>query len=164
MPTRRPILPPSLSTLRYRAAVARVDVDCSRAPTLWFYDQALVRMVLANAVQNAARHARTRIAIEVAERDGFLEFLVRDDGSGFADPLLNDAGGSARPVSSEGTGLGLRLALRIAEMHENAGQRGQIRLANDRGAVFRLQPCCRRRTTNSRARRPSAGAGIPASP
>ncbi|MBK8386746.1 MAG: ATP-binding protein [Accumulibacter sp.] len=116
----------------------QVDVDCSQAPTLWFYDQALVRMVLANAVQNAARHARTRIAIEVAESDGFLEFVVRDDGSGFDEQLLNDAGGAAVHVTGEGTGLGLRLARRIAEMHENAGQRGQIRLGNECGAVFRL--------------------------
>jgi len=59
----------------------RIDLDCSQAPTLWFYDETVVRMVLANAVmvlanavQNAGRYARTRIVIEVAERDGFLEF------------------------------------------------------------------------------------------
>ncbi|MBK8116153.1 MAG: ATP-binding protein [Candidatus Accumulibacter sp.] len=82
--------------------------------------------------------AYTWIAIEVAESDGFLEFVVRDDGSGFDEQLLNDAGGAAVHVTGEGTGLGLRLARRIAEMHENAGQRGQIRLGNECGAVFRL--------------------------
>lgn len=51
----------------------RIDLDCSQAPTLWFYDETVVRMVLANAVQNAARYARARIVIEVAERSGFLE-------------------------------------------------------------------------------------------
>ncbi|HNC52521.1 MAG TPA: ATP-binding protein [Accumulibacter sp.] len=115
----------------------RVELDCSRAPTLWFYDEALVRMVLANAVQNARRHARTHVRIEVAEGDDGLEFLVRDDGPGYPDTVLDHVGTATR-VSRNGTGLGLRLGRRVAEMHENAGQRGQIRLANEGGAVFRL--------------------------
>ena len=116
----------------------RIDLDCSQAPTLWFYDETVVRMVLANAVQNAARYARARIVIEVAERDGFLEFLVRDDGNGYRQEVLDDASGVAAPVTRNGTGLGLRLARRIAEMHANAGQQGESRLSNDGGAVFRL--------------------------
>ncbi|HCZ13135.1 MAG: ATP-binding protein [Candidatus Accumulibacter phosphatis] len=115
-----------------------VDLDCSQAPTLWFYDEAVVRMVLANAVHNAGRHARARIVIEVAERGGFLEFLVRDDGNGYRQEVLEDVTGAATPVTRNGTGLGLRLARRIAEMHENAGQQGEIRLENAGGAVFRL--------------------------
>ncbi len=115
-----------------------VYLDCSQAPTLWFYDEAVVRMVLANAVHNAGRHARARIVIEVAERGGFLEFLVRDDGNGYRQEVLEDVTGAATPVTRNGTGLGLRLARRIAEMHENAGQQGEIRLENAGGAVFRL--------------------------
>jgi signal transduction histidine kinase len=120
------------------AGSCKVEVDCSAAPTLWFYDETLVRMVLANALQNAKRYARGRITIEVAERDGFLEFIVRDDGDGFPDQVLADDTGTATRVTREGTGLGLRLARRIAEMHENAGKRGLIRLENAGGAVFRL--------------------------
>lgn len=116
-----------------------VALDCSAAPTLWFYDQALVRMVLANALQNARRYARTRIVLGVAERQGFLEFVVSDDGDGFPDRVLSDVSGAATPVTRDGTGLGLRLARRIAEMHENAGHRGQISLENSAGAVFRLK-------------------------
>lgn len=115
-----------------------IEVDCSAAPTLWFYDETLVRMVLANALQNAKRHACGRIALEVAERDDFLEFIVRDDGGGFPDPVLADHTGAAIRVSREGTGLGLRLARRIAEMHEHAGKRGLIRLQNAGGAIFCL--------------------------
>ena len=121
------------------SSACAVTLDCSAAPTLWFYDEALVRMVLANALQNARRYARTRIVLEVAERQGFLEFVVSDDGDGFPDRVLSDASGAATPVSRDGTGLGLRLARRIAEMHENAGHRGQISLENSAGAVFRLK-------------------------
>ena len=91
----------------------RIDLDCSQAPTLWFYDETVVRMVLANAVQNAARYARARIVIEVAERSGFLEFLVRDDGHGYRQEVLDDATGVTAQVTRNGTGLGLRLARRI---------------------------------------------------
>lgn len=120
------------------AGSCKIEVDCSAAPTLGFYDETLVRMVLANALQNARRYARDRIALEVAERDGFLEFVVRDDGGGYSDQVLADDTGAATRVSRDGTGLGLRLARRIAEMHENAGKRGGIRLENAGGAVFRL--------------------------
>ncbi|MEF8700789.1 MAG: ATP-binding protein [Candidatus Accumulibacter sp. UW25] len=116
----------------------RVELDCTQAPTLWFYDEALLRMVLANAVQNAGRHARTRILIRVAEQGGLLEFRVEDDGCGFPDEVLAAVLGDAAHVTREGTGLGLELARRIARMHQNAGQRGQIRLENAGGAVFRL--------------------------
>ena len=40
-------------------------VDAAAAPTLWFYDETLIRMVLSNALQNAGRYARQRIVLQV---------------------------------------------------------------------------------------------------
>ena len=37
--------------------------DSSLAPQSWYYDESLVRMVLANAVHNALRFARRRIVV-----------------------------------------------------------------------------------------------------
>lgn len=119
-------------------AGCRVVVDAAAAPTLGFYDENLVRMVLANAVQNACRYARAQVTVNAAEHDGYLEFSVRDDGEGYPSAVLADATGEAAPVTREGTGLGLRLARRIAALHENAEMRGRVELANDGGAVFRL--------------------------
>lgn len=115
-----------------------VAKDYGAAPTLAFYDATLVRMVLANAVHNALRYARSRIVIAAAESGPYLEFSVRDDGPGYPDSVLADGGISAT-VTQDGTGLGLRLARRIAELHENAGVRGAIVFANDGGAVFTLR-------------------------
>lgn len=115
-----------------------IEPDCSKAPTLAFYDETLVRMVLANALHNALRYARSRITISAAERDGQVVFCVRDDGVGYAASVLADPGASAA-VTRDGTGLGLRLAMRIAELHENSGNRGTVVLANDSGGVFELR-------------------------
>lgn len=119
------------------AAIA-IEVDCSTAPTLAFYDETLVRMVLVNAVHNALRHARRQIWLAAAETEKHIVFRVRDDGAGYAEYILADAGASAA-ITRDGTGLGLRLAQRIAELHQNAGICGTIALANEQGAVFELR-------------------------
>jgi signal transduction histidine kinase len=125
--------------VREAAGAARWPVDCrfAGAPTLWFYDQALVRMVLANALQNAQRFARSRVVLTVAGDEDSLRFVVRDDGPGFSAALLADV--AAARVTAEGTGLGLRLAGRVAALHQNAGRRGDVVLANNDGGVFTLR-------------------------
>jgi K+-sensing histidine kinase KdpD len=115
-----------------------IEMDVAAAPALAFYDEVLVRMVLANAIHNASRYARHKIVVTVAQSEGYCIFSVRDDGQGYLEAVLADGGDSA-PVSRQGTGLGLRLAGRIAELHENAGLTGRIELANDNGAVFSLR-------------------------
>ena len=112
-----------------------VEQDCRDAPTLAFFDSLLVRMALANALNNALRYASSRIRISVTEHDGYCVFTVSDNGNGYPESVLADSGATAG-VSATGTGLGLRLAGRIAEQHENRGRRGSIGLANDGGAVF----------------------------
>lgn len=115
-----------------------IAVDDDHAPALWYYDKTLVHMLLANAIHNALRFTQTRITISAREIDGFLEFEVRDDGAGYPENILADEDTSAA-ISPEGTGLGLRLSKRVAQMHENAGQCGEICLSNDHGAVFVLR-------------------------
>lgn len=115
-----------------------IIVNDDPAPALWHYDKTLVHMLLANAIHNAQRFTQTSITISAREIDGFLEFEVRDDGAGYPENVLTDDDASAT-ISQEGTGLGLRLSRRVAQMHENAGQRGEIRIFNDHGAVFVLR-------------------------
>jgi signal transduction histidine kinase len=115
-----------------------IVVNDAAAPALWYYDASLVRMLLANAIQNALRFARTRVTISASENSGYLEFTVHDDGVGYSDSVLADEDASSS-ITPEGTGLGLRLAKRVATMHANAGQYGEILLSNDHGAVFILR-------------------------
>ncbi len=115
-----------------------VIADLSEAPTLWFYDEALVRMVLLNALYNALRHARQQVLMAACVRNGWLEFSVRDDGPGYPEAMLEQPL-AMQSLSREGTGLGLHLADRVAACHSNAGQRGYVELGNEGGAVFRLR-------------------------
>lgn len=113
-----------------------VEVDCSGAPDLWFFDLGLMRLALRNLLVNAARHAAGRIGIRLEEVQDHLLFIVADDGPGFPEEIL--AGGEISSTDTTGTGLGLSLARHIAELHSNGGRRGFLHLANRSGAVATL--------------------------
>ena len=94
-------------------------------------DPTRLRQVLANLVANGLRHG-SRVAIDVAERDGQVVADVSDDGRGI-DPTVDVF---ARGVSGAGSpGLGLWLARAIAEGH---GGTLELVPAPCRGACFRL--------------------------
>lgn len=123
------------SLARNRLAVEILLGD--QVPDLWFFDRGLVELALLNAIHNALAYARSRIRIEADMQDGFLAFTVRDDSDGYPEQILAYAGEYAAS-GGKGTGLGLRFAQIIAELHENRGRIGSLRLCNDSGATFRL--------------------------
>lgn len=77
----------------------------------------VVRRALAPLVDNARRHARSAVVIEVSGDDSRVRAAVRDDGPGL-DPELGerafDPGVRGDPDSPDGAGLGLPLARRLA--------------------------------------------------
>jgi len=103
-------------------------------PDLWFYDRELVGMALVNAVHNSLTHARAKLTVRAGMVDGCLAFTVHDDSAGYPDAVLN---GHVIGKAS-GTGLGLQFSRLIAASHDNQGRHGELRLANDGGAVFSL--------------------------
>ena len=112
--------------------------DSSLAPQSWYYDESLVRMVLANAVDHALRFARRRIVVSAWQDGDWLAFQVSDDGPGYPPEMLADPAPSA-PLSAEGVGLGLHLARSVVRLHENHGLTGSLSLANGPGAVLVLR-------------------------
>jgi K+-sensing histidine kinase KdpD len=114
--------------------------DLSLAPAIWFYDKVLIQMVLANALQNALRYAKTSVEIGVTLHATHLEFCVQDDGAGYPQSVLEEVvSGGQSAVSQHGTGLGLRLAQSVVSMHQNQGRAGEIFLSNEQGARFSLR-------------------------
>jgi signal transduction histidine kinase len=98
-------------------------------------DADAIERAVTNLVQNAARHARSRVTVDVASSDGSVTVRVRDDGPGFSDAVIGRAG--ERFVSGAGGGVGLGLAI-VGEIATAHG--GQLELADDDvGAVALLR-------------------------
>ena len=76
----------------------------------------LVRRALAPLVDNARRHARQRVGLELSASAGRVRVAVRDDGPGL-DPALAERAfepGAQGADNGGGAGLGLALARRLA--------------------------------------------------
>jgi signal transduction histidine kinase len=89
-------------------------------------DPALIAGLVRNLVDNAARHASSAIAVELAETHDLVVFAVDDDGAGIPESerervfdrfvRLDDA----RARESGGSGLGLSIVREIAAAHGGA--------------------------------------------
>lgn len=127
-----------------------LSLDLTRAPTLWYYDVALMRLALSNAVDNALKHCLSRAVLRVFEENGYLIFEVANDGPGFSDELIardwNQGlpAGQVRKSTGHSTGMGLLLAHKIVQVHrlnkDGTTRSGFMRLSNAAagGAVVRL--------------------------
>ncbi len=88
-------------------------------------DATLLRRLIRNLVENAAKHGRPPITIAVTRREAMARIVVADAGEGIAaaerervfEPFYRPAG---RAESSGGWGLGLSLVRQIAERHGGA--------------------------------------------
>ncbi|MDX5446302.1 MAG: hypothetical protein LPJ87_09635 [Zoogloeaceae bacterium] len=115
------------------AAGLSFQAVCDDNSLQWPLDRELMLDVLANALNNAARFARSGILLSAAHGDGELVLRVEDDGPGF------DTTDSSRMAQR---GLGLFVAAEIARLHGRGGRTGSLHLSNGGrlgGAVFELR-------------------------
>jgi signal transduction histidine kinase len=86
-------------------------------------DQEQLGRLVRNLTENAARHARTTIALSLAERNGEVVLGVSDDGAGIAEADRERVFGrfvrldEARDRDSGGSGLGLAIVREVAAFH-----------------------------------------------
>jgi len=106
-------------------------------PAIWFFDRNMLELALINALHNSISYTREQVRISARIEDGMLCIAIQDDSDGYPQHIL-DAVSQGKPLSSSGTGLGLRVSSMIAKSHINHGRTGQLRLRNENGAVFEI--------------------------
>jgi PAS domain S-box-containing protein len=111
-------------------------------PVMIAADPAKLERILENLVMNAARHTSEdrRIWIRIEPEDGGALIAVEDEGTGVADELKQVIfepfrQGPIRSPHSPGTGIGLSLVARFAELH---GGRAWVEDRPGGGASFRV--------------------------
>ncbi len=100
-----------------RSAAAAHDVEIEvRAPAgtaVALADDAVVAQALHPLLENAIRHAASRVTVGLDAHDGEVAIAVRDDGPGF-DQAAGEALFAPGASTTGGAGLGLPLARRLA--------------------------------------------------
>ncbi|MEU8585401.1 HAMP domain-containing sensor histidine kinase [Streptomyces sp. NPDC048664] len=123
-----------------RAWLDAVELDAERG-LMARLDPRRLDVILANLIGNALKHGGSPVRVIVREEDEDLLIRVRDHGPGIPEDVLPHVfdrfyKASASRPRSEGSGLGLSIALENAHIHG-----GEITAANspDGGAVFTLR-------------------------
>jgi signal transduction histidine kinase len=86
-------------------------------------DARMLGRVLHNAGENAARHARTRIAMSTSQASDGIEICVDDDGTGIAPDVREQVFerfvrlDAARARDHGGSGLGLAIVAEVVAAH-----------------------------------------------
>lgn len=108
----------------HRTRPGGIQLDGSAVtPTRVQGDSRLLGQVLRNLVDNAVRHAASRVTVSLSTRDGSADLVVDDDGHGIAPNHRADVFDrfvrldEARARDEGGAGLGLAIVREIVELH-----------------------------------------------
>lgn len=104
---------------------ARYEVTVGGEPTEIVGDAVLLRRMIRNLLENAAKHGRPPITLTVSRQDGAATIIVSDSGNGIPldererifEPFYRPAGSGE---AAGGWGLGLALVRQIAELHQGS--------------------------------------------
>jgi signal transduction histidine kinase len=101
-----------------RAEQAGIELDRQLAPAFVDGDARRLRELLRNLLENALRHASTRMTVTTGVEGGRAVLRVSDDGAGVAPELRERLFDRFVSGSDGGSGLGLAIAQWVARAHE----------------------------------------------
>lgn len=135
-----------------KAAGLRLKLEVADDLPMCRLDPRALRQILINLLSNAIKFTSDgEISLSVAARDGEIVFVVKDDGVGMSAAALEKIGTrftgaqGAGVRGQGGAGLGLSLAISLAELHGGAidlssapgeGLRAEVRLPIDAGPAL----------------------------
>lgn len=133
--------------LRAAAAAARPELDAHDARLSLDLpdcevpvegDEGAIEQLFLNLMQNAAQALGDggEVRVGIAQQDQSIHVTVADDGAGIPSDLLERVFDPLFTTRSEGTGLGLTIARRIAEAHG-----GSIEIESEPGTGTRVIVC-----------------------
>jgi signal transduction histidine kinase len=138
-----PVIEPVCAEFR-ESDLGPVDVECNLPAGLMAWcDPHALRQILSNLMTNALRAQRNperprRLRLDAARNGPWIDIIVEDAGTGVPDDIRDRLFEVFYTTSSDGTGLGLPIARRLAEMNG-----GELDLLDERsalgGARFRLR-------------------------
>lgn len=110
---------PLLNDAAAGVPAARIELDVTSAPAHWSLDALRIGQVLRNLFENAAEASPegTQIEARAFTERGELVVSVRDHGSGIPGGDERRIFDAFHTTRTQGTGLGLAVARRIAELH-----------------------------------------------
>jgi two-component system sensor histidine kinase HydH len=114
-----------------------IEIDATAAPRLWKIDSRRLHHALVNILQNAlqAAPAEAPPRVTVTEEQKRLVYEIRDFGPGLPPEGEERVFDPFFTTRTNGTGLGLAVARRVAEMH---GGNITARTHPEGGAIFRI--------------------------
>jgi signal transduction histidine kinase len=97
------------------SAAVSLEIVAPDSPVRARVERPLAERILQPLIENACRHARSRVAVEVDATDRYARVSITDDGNGIPAGSAEAAfEPGARAPDSTGAGLGLALARRLA--------------------------------------------------
>lgn len=125
-----------------RGLIVQASIASDTATALG--DAEALAVLVRNLVENAIRHAARRVLVEAARRGERIALAVRDDGQGMSEEQARRAFDRFyRAGNGGGSGLGLALVRRIAELH--GGRAGFVPGLDGRGVGVEVDlPAARR--------------------
>jgi two-component system sensor histidine kinase HydH len=95
----------------------RITLDDAAAPDHWSFDPTRVEQALVNLLRNALQASANPVDLIVQPEDGGLAFIVADRGPGVPTGLKDRLFQPFVTGRTQGTGLGLAVVDRVAQLH-----------------------------------------------